>query len=132
MAFDLKMGMKARVEITVGAEDTAVAFGSGGVKVLATPRMVGIMENAALQAVEDYLPEGYTTVGTDVDIKHFTATPMGMNAYAEAELVKIEGKKLLFKVIAYDEKDKIGEGLHGRFIINLEKFMEKTENKAKS
>lgn len=132
MTFDLKIGMKAKVEIIVEMKDTAVAFGSGGVKVLATPMMIGLMENAALKAVDSYLPEGYATVGTDLDVKHYTATPMGMKAYAQAELVKVEGKKLLFKIVAYDEKDKIGEGLHGRYIIELAKFMERTEKKANS
>ena len=131
MSFDLKIGMKAKVEIIVEMKDTAVAFGSGGVKVLATPMMIGLMENAALKAVDPHLPEGYATVGTDLDVKHYTATPMGMKAYAEAELIKIEGKKLLFKIEAFDEMDKIGEGLHGRYIIELSKFMERTEKKGK-
>ncbi|SES87711.1 Thioesterase superfamily [Natronincola peptidivorans] len=129
MDFNLSTGMKAKVEINVELKDTAVSFGSGGVKVLATPMMIGIMENAALKAVDFNLPEGYATVGTHLEVKHLAATPIGMKAYAEAELIKIEGKKLLFNVTAYDEKEKIGEGTHARYIISVDKFIEKTNEK---
>lgn len=129
MEFNLSIGMSAKVEITVELKDTAVSFGSGGVKVLATPMMIGIMENAALKAVDANLPEGYATVGTHLDVKHLTATPIGMKAYAEAELIKIEGKKLLFNVTAYDEKEKIGEGTHTRYIIAVDPFIERTNEK---
>ncbi|SNS83495.1 Thioesterase superfamily [Anaerovirgula multivorans] len=129
MDFNLSIGMSAEVGITVELKDTAVSFGSGGVKVLATPMMIGIMENAALKAVDTNLPEGYATVGTHLDVKHLTATPIGMKAYAEAELIKIEGKKLTFNVIAYDEKEKIGEGTHTRYIIAVDSFIERTNEK---
>lgn len=131
MEFNLKVGMKAEVEITVEMKDTALAFGSGGVKVLGTPVMIGLMENASLKAVDPHLPEGFATVGVDLDVKHMAATPIGMKAHATAELIKIEGKKLLFKVEAFDELEKVGEGLHGRYIIELDKFIPRAENKGK-
>lgn len=129
MEFNLSVGMSAKVELTVTLKDTAVAFGSGGVKVLATPMMIGIMENAAMKAVDSSLPEGYATVGTHLDVKHLAATPVGMKVYAEAELMKIEGKKLFFHVRAYDEKEKIGEGTHSRYIIATDSFIEKANGK---
>jgi len=131
MDYKLKIGMKGKVEQTVEDKDTAVSFGSGGVKVFATPMMVGIMENAALKAVDSYLPEGYATVGIHLDVKHLAATPVEMMVRAEAELIEIEGKKLKFNIKAYDEKELIGEGFHSRYIINLEKFMKAVNEKGK-
>lgn len=131
MDFNLSTGMSAKTELTVELKDTAFAFGSGGVKVLATPMMVSIMENAALKAVDYNLPEGYATVGTHLDVKHIAATPVGMKVSAEAELIKVEGKKLLFKILAHDEKEKIGEGTHSRYIIQINSFIEKTNEKTR-
>lgn len=131
MDMNLKAGMKAVVEHRVGDKDTAVSFGSGMVLVYATPMMIGLMENAALKAVDPHLPEGYATVGTHLDVKHMAATPVGMQVRAEAELIAIEGKKLKFKVEAYDEKDKIGEGTHSRYIIQVDKFVKSAEEKGK-
>ncbi|WP_026478919.1 thioesterase family protein [Alkaliphilus transvaalensis] len=129
MEFNLKVGMEGKLEIIVSEKDTAEAFGSGGVKVYATPLMIGLMEGAALKAVDPHLPEGFATVGTHLDVKHLAATPVGMKAYATAELLKVEGKKLTFKVEAFDEKDKIGEGTHERYIIQLDKFIERVNQK---
>lgn len=130
MEFNLKVGMTYTSEIVVEMKDTAAAFGSGEIKVFATPMMIGLMENAALHAVDPHLPEGYKTVGTHLDVSHLAATPIGMKARAVAELTAIEGKKLTFKVTAYDEQEKIGEGTHNRYIINSAKFLKATEEKA--
>lgn len=129
MELNLKVGMKYESSITVQEEHTAVKFGSGSIYVLATPMMIGLMENAAMKAVEAALPEGFTTVGINVNADHLAATPMGMTARAVAELTEIEGKKLTFKVEAFDNNEKIGEGTHTRFVINIEKFMAKTSQK---
>ncbi len=129
MEFNLQIGMKAKLEIEVKEKDTAESFGSGGVRVLATPMMIGIMEGAALKAVDPHLPQGFATVGSHLDVKHIAATPVGMIAYATAELTAIEGKKLTFVIEAYDEKEKIGEGTHQRYIIQLDKFLKRTEEK---
>lgn len=122
MEFQLKQGMAAEIVHMVSDEDTAVRFGSGEVMVFATPMMIALMEKAALTAVDRYLPEGYATVGTTVEIAHLAATPVGMTVRATAELVEISGKKLKFKIEAFDEKDKIGEGHHGRYIVQSERF----------
>lgn len=129
MSFNLKEGIKDILEIEVEQKHTAEAFGSGGVKVLATPMMIALMEGAALKAVQPALPEGYTTVGISLNVSHTAATPVGMKVFSTAELVKIENKRLTFKVEAFDEKEKIGEGIHERYIIETEKFLKKTEGK---
>lgn len=126
----LEIGLKMAVELIVAQKDTAAAFGSGNVLVLATPMMVTLMENAALKAVQEHLPEGMTTVGTHLDVSHKAATPLGMKATAEAELIEIKGKKLIFKVVARDEKEIIGEGTHTRYIVETEKFLAATREKA--
>lgn len=130
MDFDLKIGMAAEVEKIVGEADTAVRFGSGDVRVFATPMMVALMENAALNAVDPLLGEAFATVGLSLNVKHIAATPVGMKVRARAELVGIEGKKLSFRIEAFDEQEKIGEGTHERYIIELSKFLERTGKKA--
>lgn len=129
MDFKLKTGMTAQVEKVAEESDTAVRFGSGGVKVFATPMMVALMENAALSTVDPYLGEGFATVGVSLNVKHMAATPVGMKVNAKAELVNIEGRKLTFKVEAFDEREKIGEGTHERYIIELSKFLERVASK---
>jgi len=126
---ELKVGLVFETKKIVEEADTAAKFGSGGVYVFATPMMIGIMENASMHCVADYVGEGNSTVGIHLDVKHLAATPMGMEVRAVAELIEVEGKKLRFKVEAFDEKGKIGEGTHDRFIINVEKFMSKLESK---
>jgi len=127
---NLKIGITAQVGKTVSEDDTAVKFGSGGVRVFATPMMVALMENAALNAVDPHLGEDSATVGLSLNVKHLAATPVGMKVTAAAELIGIEGKKLTFKVEAYDEQEKIGEGIHERYIIKLSKFLEKANQKS--
>ena len=119
---DLKAGLTGTAEIVVGTRDTAPHVGSGKIGVLATPIMVNLMEAAALQAVERYMPPGYQTVGTHLDVKHFAATPVGLRVTAHAELVKVEERTLTFRLRAEDERERIGEGVHERLIINVERF----------
>lgn len=128
----LSTGLKGETEIVVGTRDTAPHVGSGKIKVLATPVMVNMMEEAALNAVEGLLPAGHQTVGIRLDITHVAATPVGMRVKAHAELTKIDGRKLTFRVSAEDEKDLIGEGLHERIIVNVERFDKRTQEKAGS
>ena len=125
----LNPGLEAQKNDTVTEKNTAAAIGSGGLAVYATPAMVALMESAALSAVEARLPAGWSTVGTELNIKHLSATPLGMEVYARAELLGIDGRALNFKVEAFDKAGKIGEGTHKRFIIENEKFMTKTANK---
>src|SRR6476661_8097349 len=105
----LRPGLTGHTEIVVGTRDTAPHVGSGKIKVLATPVMVGLMEQAALNAVEGLLPPGHQTVGTHLDITHVAATPVGHRVVAGAELVRIENRKLIFRVWADDENERIGE-----------------------
>lgn len=103
--------------------NSAKTAGSGNLDVFATPSMVALMENAAMNAVAEHLPEGSATVGTKLDIVHSKATPLGDTVRATATLEEIDGRRLVFKVIASDETGTIGEGTHERFIVNTEKFL---------
>lgn len=123
MENNLNVGIKHKEEKTVTMSDTAKVFGSGAAEVFATPMMIGLMESAAMNVVKTFLPKGYSTVGISVNIKHISATAVGKKVWAEAELIEIDRKRLVFKVDAYDEDKKIGEGTHERFIINEQKFM---------
>ncbi|RPJ44637.1 MAG: hypothetical protein EHM16_15025 [Betaproteobacteria bacterium] len=113
----------------VGTRDTAPHVGSGKIKVLATPVLVMLLEEAALNAVEGLLPAGLQTVGTRLDVSHTAATPVGMRVYAYAELTRVEGRKLTFRVWADDEVERIGQGEHERIIVNVERFDVRTQDK---
>ncbi len=129
MEKELIPGLKGEAKTVVSENNTAVALGSGSVKVFATPAMIALMENAARSLVQPFLPDGQTTVGTKVEAAHLTATPLGMEVVAIAELMAVDGRKLTFKIEAYDLKEKIGEGIHERFIIVEERFMTKANSK---
>lgn len=126
MEFNVKEGISSVIEMTVTENDTAVRYGSGDLDVYATPAMIALMESTAKSCVGLHLPSGYSTVGIEVNIKHIKSTPVGMKVRCEAVLTKIEGKRLYFSVEASDEKGKIGEGSHIRYIINSEDFMKRT------
>lgn len=125
----LKPGLTGVAEIVVGTRDTAPHVGSGKIGVLATPIMVNLMESAALAAVERFMPPGHQTVGTHLDVKHFAATPVGLRVRAHAELVKVEGRVLTLRLHAEDEREAIGEGVHERLIINVERFDQRMQKK---
>ncbi|MDP1672917.1 MAG: hotdog domain-containing protein [Burkholderiales bacterium] len=125
----MKAGLQGSTEIMVGTRDTAPHVGSGKIKVLATPVLVMLLEEAALNAVEGLLPLGHQTVGTRLDISHTAATPVGMRVYAHAEVSKVEGRKLVFRVWAEDEVERIGEGMHERIIVNVSRFDVRTQDK---
>lgn len=125
----LKTGIKGHQELTVTQELTAKNMGSGVMDVFATPAMLALMEKTAFTSVAEYLNEGCGSVGTKVDIEHVASSPVGMKITCDSELVEVEGRKLVFKVEAYDEKGLIGKGTHERFIVENKKFQEKTNNK---
>ena len=125
----LKPGLTGKVSIIVGNEHTAPHVGSGKIRVLATPVMVNLMEAAALDAVERFLPEGHQSLGTHLDIQHIAATPVGLRVNARAELVSVEGRKLKFRVWAEDEREPIGDGTHERVIVNVARFDERVKRK---
>jgi predicted thioesterase len=125
----LRIGMKGTADLLVGDEHTAPRVGSGRVRVLATPVMINVIEAAALEAVEHLLPEGYQSLGTRLDIRHFAATPVGMRVRAEAEVVKVEGRTITFRVSVNDEKEPIGDGSHERMAVNVARFDVRVQEK---
>ncbi|HEV8438351.1 MAG TPA: thioesterase family protein [Methylomirabilota bacterium] len=123
-------GQTAEVERLVTADLTADALGNRGVRVLATPFVIALMEDAAGSIIEPHLPAGAASVGTMVEMRHLAATPVGMTVRARATLLETEGRRHLFHVEVFDERDKIAEGRHERFTIpNLASFLERALNK---
>ena len=123
---EIQVGMKGQVSSFVEREDTALEVGSGSLLVYATPCMVALMEGAACEAISAALPEDKTSVGTQLNISHLAATPVGMDVRAEAEVIAVEGSAITFQVTAYDESGKIGEGTHKRAVISVQKFLDRT------
>ena len=128
---ELKIGIIGKAEDTVTEETTASVMRSGTLPVYATPRMTAMMEYTAWSSVQPYLEEGKGTVGTRLDIRHLAASPLGSHITYESELTEIDRRKLVFRVAAYDEGGKIGEGVHERFIVDNAKFIEKAQCKLK-
>ena len=123
MEFNFNKDLRFTTEIIVKSSDTANSYGSGNLEVYATPAMTALMENAAMNCVGKELPVGFTTVGIEISVKHIKATPVGVKVRAEALLEKAQGKKLFFKIEAYDDMGKIGEGIHIRYIVNSDEFL---------
>ena len=126
---EITVGMKGEVATLVEREDTAREVGSGSLLVYATPCMVALMEGAACEAIADSLDDTKTNVGTELSISHISATPVGLEVRAEAEVTAVEGKIITFEVRAFDEAGEIGKGIHKRVIVNSQKFLEKTYTK---
>ncbi|MCB0805359.1 MAG: thioesterase family protein [Bacteroidales bacterium] len=125
MDFKIRSGIRHQLDEEVTSEKTARHFGSGQVDVYATPAMIALMEKTALESVGSLLPEGYTTVGTEVNVKHLKATAPAKQVRAESYLRKVEGIRLFFELHAWDERGMIGIGTHTRVIVNENEFMEK-------
>ena len=126
---EITVGMKGEAFTQVEREDTAHEVGSGDLLVYATPCMVALMEGAACEAIAQCLSDSQTTVGTALNIEHISATPVGMEVHAEAEVTAVEGKVITFALRAFDEAGEIGKGIHKRVLINSQKFLEKTYSK---
>jgi predicted thioesterase len=122
-------GLVGRAEVVVGEEHTAPRVGSGKVHVLATPVMINLFEAAALAACEHLLPEGHQSLGTVLNVRHIAATPVGMRVVAVAEVVKVEGRTVTFRLEARDERDLIGDGTHERVVVNVAKFDQRVQAK---
>lgn len=122
----MEIGITGVQVITVQEEQTAKHLGSGDLAVFGTPYMIALMENTARQSVQPYIEETQGTVGTLVNVKHVAATPVGMEVRCESKLIEVDRKRLVFEVKAYDACGLIGEGIHERFIIDNQKFMQKT------
>lgn len=126
---EFTMGLTGEASVPVDGSNTAKTMGSGELEVFATPSMIALMEKAATNALKELMPAGSTSVGTMINVKHSAATPMGTKVTAKAVLTEVDGKRLVFTVEAFDEKEKIGEGRHERFITNIDRFMAKTNGK---
>ncbi len=125
----METGIKGNIERTVTTEMTAKVVGSGELNVLATPMLIALAEETAWRSVAGELDEGQGTVGTRMDLSHIAATPVGMKVRCETELTEVDRRKLTFSVAAFDEKDKIAEGVHERFIVDNDAFQKKADGK---
>ena len=125
----LKAGLSGSARLVVGEEHTAPRIGSGRVRVLATPVMINLMEAAALDAIERLLPLGHQSLGTHLDVGHYAATPVGMGLRASAVVTKVEGRTVEFRVEAFDEKERVGDGTHTRVVVNVERFDQRVQRK---
>ncbi|MEI6722027.1 MAG: thioesterase family protein [Betaproteobacteria bacterium] len=129
LASRLHAGLTGTFSVVVADEHTAPFVGSGKVRVLATPVMINLIEAAALACCEHLLPEGHQSLGIHLDVRHIAATPVGMQVKATAELVRIEGRTLTFRVEARDERELIGDGTHQRVMVNVERFDQRVQKK---
>ena len=125
----LKAGLSGSARLVVGEEHTAPRIGSGRVRVLATPVMINLMEAAALDAIERLLPPGHQSLGTHLDVGHYAATPVGMGLRASAVVTKVDGRTIEFRVEAFDEKERVGDGTHTRVVVNVERFDQRVQRK---
>jgi fluoroacetyl-CoA thioesterase len=128
---DLLPGLTAEIETIVTEADTAERLGSGSIPVLGTPALVGLMEGAAVQALVGHLPPGQTSVGGQIDVRHLAPTSVGMRIRARAELMGVQGRRLMFHIEAWDEVEQIGEASHERFVVDEARFLAKAQAKGK-
>lgn len=129
---DVQAGATAEVEMTVTPDRSADAMGNKGVMVLATPFLIGLLENAAIAVIQGAVPPGAGTVGTMVEMRHLAATPVGMKVRAKATLLETDGNRFVFQVEAHDEVEKVAEGKHVRYVIpDLQRFLARAMKKGK-
>jgi fluoroacetyl-CoA thioesterase len=126
---NIQIGLAAERSETVTESLLATRLGSGSVEVYATPAMVALMESAAVAAIEPLLPEGQSSVGIALDVRHLAATPPGQQVRARAEVAAVDGRKVTFQVQAWDERELIGEGTHTRFVIDVARFVQRVKSK---
>jgi predicted thioesterase len=129
MEISLTVGIEGSKNLVVNAGNTAIAYGSGNVDVFATPAMIALMEKTAMESVASLLPDGFVTVGTEVSVKHFSATLPGKVISCCSKLIFSEGNKLKFDVAVSDESGLIGKGTHTRYIVDKQKFIDNLKNK---
>ena len=125
----LKPGLRGEAGLLVSEEHTAPRVGSGAIHVLATPVMINLFEAAALAAIERFLPPGYQSLGTVLNIRHIAATPVGMRVRAFATVEKIDGRTIFLRLEARDERELIGDGAHERVVVNVERFDQRVQKK---
>ena len=129
MTSAFNVGLTGTAQTTVTEANTALALGSGQVPVYATPALVALLEEAAVNALKPLLEAGKTSVGTRVDVSHLAATPIGMIVRAQATLSKVDGRRLVFDVVAHDEVERIAEGLHERVVVDEQRFLARVQEK---
>ncbi len=125
----MNIGIKGTQELIVSKKDSANFIGSGNLEVFATPALIALVEKTAWTSVAPFLIDEESTVGTKVNIKHISSTPLGMKVTCNTELIEIDRKRLVFSVKVFDEKGLIAEGIHERFVVNGVKFYSKTQEK---
>ena len=125
----IEIGLQGLAETLVEKEDTASAVGSGDLMVYATPCMVALMEGAACESVAPFLADGESTVGVSMEVRHLSATPVGMEVRAESKVTAVDGRKITFEIVAYDEAGEIGRATHERVIVKADRFLEKAYDK---
>lgn len=123
MTLELQIGQVGTARTVVNRADLAVVIGSGGVEVYGTPAMIALLEMAAVNAVDHLLPDGTVSVGTHLDVRHLAPTPQGVEVHAKAELTEVSGRRLTFRVEAFDPTEKIGEGTHQRVAVEASKLV---------
>ncbi len=128
----IQPGLVGEQAATVTETLTAAHLGSGGIDVYATPAMIALMEAAAVAAIDPLLPEGQASVGSSLEVRHLAATPLGHQVRARAEVTEVDGRRVTFTVQAWDEEELIGEGTHTRYVIDVERFLERVEAKVKN
>ncbi len=125
----IPVGAKAESHLTVKQEDTALAWGSGSLPVLATPRMILMVEATAVECLAPYVEEGKTSVGTLVDVAHVSASPVGSEVVCRVEVTEVDRARVVFSVSVTDAAGDVGTGTHERFVVTAEKFMAKADAK---
>ena len=128
---NIRPGLRGEQTTTVTRALVASHLGSGGIDVYATPAMIALMEAAAVAAIDHLLPEGQASVGVELSVKHLAATPPGQRVRAQAEVTGVEGRRVTFAIRAWDEDELIGEGVHTRYVIDIERFLKKVQTKAR-
>ena len=129
MTYDNLIGMTDTAEDIVTEKNTALALGSGSLKVFATPAMIRLIEQTSAQLVEKNLPQEFTSVGIALNVLHTAPTPLGMKVRAQVKIISVDGRKIFFEVVAFDERGEIGRGTHERFIVDRKKFQLKADAK---
>lgn len=127
----LEVGIQGYAELTVTQKETAAEQKSGTLQVFATPAMIALIEETAWKSVAKELEEGCASVGTSLNIRHLSATPVGMKVSCRTKLQEVDGRRLVFEVLVEDESGKVGEGIHERFIVQSEPFQKKADAKQK-
>ena len=128
---EIRPGLVAERTTTVHDRLLAREMGSGSLEVYATPAMIALMESAAVAAIDPLLPEGQASVGTALEVRHLAATPPGATVRARAEVIAVEGRQVTLRIEAWDGHEQIGAGVHTRYVIDIERFMERARTKMK-